>query len=150
MDSSVFSTNLSFEAWSLLQRLLAYLNFTLDSIFLLVQTERVNSVNYGNSTSSWKPWRLVKIDEGYIHQFQPEPTHKIHNFKGIFPWNISQTIINNISTNTRIVGSYAIKRSILFWICWRANGNWDSNMIRISQCRESHCRTNTSVRRRNK
>ena len=36
----------------------------------------------------------------------------------------------------------------LFWVYWKVNGNWDNNMIRISQCWESHCRTNTGVRRK--
>ena len=31
-------------------------------------------------------------------------------------------------------------------ILWKVNGNWDNNMIRISQWRQSHCRTNTNVR----
>ena len=30
----------------------------------------------------------------------------------------------------------------------RVNGNWDNNMIIISQWRESHCKTNISVRRK--
>ena len=46
-----------------------------------------------------------------------------------------------IPISTRIVIRYAIKR-------WEVNGNWDNNIISISQCRESHCRTNTSVRRK--
>ena len=37
---------------------------------------------------------------------------------------------------------------ISFWVWWKVNGNWDNNMIRISQWRESHCRTNTSIRRK--
>ena len=31
---------------------------------------------------------------------------------------------------------------------WKVNGNWENSMIRISQWRESRCRTNTSVRRK--
>ena len=54
-----------------------------------------------------------------------------------------------ISISTRIVISNAVmKRDIPLWISWKVNGNWDDNMIRISQWRESHCRTNTSVRRK--
>ena len=34
-----------------------------------------------------------------------------------------------------------------FWVWRKFNGNWDNNLIRISKCRESHCRINTSVRR---
>ena len=56
---------------TLLLWLLACLNFTLDS-------ESIYSVGTNEK------WRLVRevwpetYDEGYIHQFQPEPTHKIH------------------------------------------------------------------------
>ena len=39
-------------------------------------------------------------------------------------------------------------RSILLWIWWKVNGNWDKKMIKIPQWRESHCRTNTSNRRK--
>ena len=55
----------------------------------------------------------------------------------------------DISFCTRIVVSYAMKRGILFWVYWRVNGNWDTNMIGISHWRERHCRTNTCVRKRN-
>ena len=58
----------------------------------------------------------------------------------------SQMITKTTPTSTRIVISYAMKRGIPLWIWWKINSNWD-NMIRISQWRESHCRTNTSVRR---
>ena len=40
------------------------------------------------------------------------------------------------------------ERNIPLWISWKVNGNWDKDMIRIYQCRESDCRTNTSVRRK--
>ena len=69
-------------------------------------------------------------------------------FKDILPWNISQMIMKTIPINTRIVISHAMKRGIWFWVWWKVNGNWDSNMIKISQCRESHCRTNTSIRKK--
>ena len=44
----------------------------------------------------------------------------------------------------------AMKWGILLSIWWRVNGNWDNNMIRISKWRESHCRTNSSIRRKKK
>ena len=59
-------------------------------------------------------------------------------FKDILPWNISKI--------TKIIISYAMKQSILLWIWWKGNGDWDNNMIRISQWRENHCRTNTSIK----
>ena len=44
--------------------------------------------------------------------------------------------------------SYAIKWGILFWVYWKINGDWNNNMIRISQWRESRCRTNTCIKRK--
>ena len=42
---------------------------------------------------------------------------------------------------------YVMQWGTLFWIWHKVNGNWDNNM-RISQWRESHCRINTSIRRK--
>ena len=39
-------------------------------------------------------------------------------------------------------------QNIVLLVYWKLNGNWDNNMIRISQWKESHCRTNTSIRRK--
>ena len=69
-------------------------------------------------------------------------------FKDILPWNISQMIAKTIPISTGIVISYEMKQGILFWVYCKVNGNWDNNMIRISQWRESHWRTNTSIRRK--
>ena len=92
--------------------------------------------------------------ERYIHQFQLEPFTKFTSSSGntklkdILPWNISQMATKAIPISTRIVRNYATKRDIPSWIWWKVNGNWDNNMIRISQRRENHCRTNTSIRRK--
>ena len=56
-------------------------------------------------------------------------------------------IIMTVQISTKIVISYAMKWGILLWIWWKVNGNWDSNMTRISQWRESNCKTNTGIRR---
>ena len=69
-------------------------------------------------------------------------------FKDILPWNISQMITKTVPISTRIVISYAMKRGILFWVWQKVNRNWDNSMIRISEWGKSHCRTNTSVRRK--
>ena len=70
------------------------------------------------------------------------------NFKEILPWNISQMITKTLSISTRIVISYVMKWGISLWNWCKFNGNWDNNMIRISLWRKSHCRTNTSIRRK--
>ena len=57
-------------------------------------------------------------------------------------------VMKTISISTRIVISNTIKQGIPLWIWWKVNGNWDNNMIRVSQWRENHCRTNTSVRQK--
>ena len=83
------------------------------------------------------------FDEEYIHQFQPEPTHKNSlaaaeaEFKDILPWIISKMITKTIPISTRIVIRNVMSMEV--------NGNLDKNMIRISQWRESHCKTNTSI-----
>ena len=99
-------------------------------------------------------------DEGYIHQFQPIPFTKFtssrsNEFKDILPWRslkwsqrVSQMITKTVPISTRIIIKYAMKQGIPLWIWWKVNGNWDNNMIRISQWSESHCRINTSIRRK--
>ena len=82
-------------------------------------------MNYGSTKSSWKTWRWARLVL-------------------IF----SQMITKTIPICMRIVISYAMKRGIPLWILRKANGNWDNNMIKISQWRESDCRTNTSIRRK--
>ena len=62
MDSFVLVAYASLAASrTLLQRLLASLNFTLDSEDLSFWY-KVTSMNYGSRTSSWKPWTWVRLD----------------------------------------------------------------------------------------
>ena len=87
-------------------------------------------------------------------------------FLDVLPLNISQVITKWISRcppteylsgyhedhsnqNEKSHTHYAMKQGTLFLVYWKVNGNWDKNMIGISQWRESCCRTNT-WRRRNK
>ena len=76
MDSFVLLAYASLAASrALLQRLLACLNFSLESedLSFWYKWKKVISMNCGSSTSSWRD-----MYEGYIHQFQPKPTHKIY------------------------------------------------------------------------
>ena len=41
---------------------LSELSFRIRTFILLVQSKKVISMNYGNSTSSWKPWRWVRLE----------------------------------------------------------------------------------------
>ena len=118
-------------------------------------------MNYRSGNSSRKPWRWVRLDlelmmrDIYINS-NLNPLTKFTSsrrrteFKDILPWNISQMITETFPVSTRIVISYAMKWGVPLWIWWKFNGNWGKNMIRISQWRENHCRTNTSVKERNK
>ena len=147
-----------------LQWLLACLNFTLEAEDLSqkrfgANKKKVISMGYGSSTSSWKPWKWVGLDlifsmrDIYINS-NLNPLTKFTSSsrstksKYILLWYISQMITKTVPISTRVVISYAVKWGIRLWIWWKVNGNWDNNMIRISQWRESHCRANTSTRRK--
>ena len=142
---------------TLLQWLLACLNFILDSQDLFCwYKKKVISLNYGNSRSNIKPWRWVRLDllltmrDIYINSNLNQLTKftsRGTEFKDVFSWNISQMIRKTIPISTRIILSYAMKWSILFWVWWKVNRNWKNNMVRTSQWKESHCKTNTSIRR---
>ena len=160
MDSIVLVAYASLAASrTLLSQLLACLYFRFKRFALLVQTKKVISVNYGSSTSCWKPWRWERLDlilmmRNTIINSNLNPHTKFTGssrsteFKNILSWNISQMVTKTISISIGIVISYAMKQGTLFWVYYEVNGNWDNNMIRISQWRESHCRPNTSVRRK--
>ena len=49
-------------------------------------------------------------DEGYIHQFQAEPTTKFRSteFKDIFLWKISQMTTKTLSISMRVVITYVM------------------------------------------
>ena len=99
-------------------------NFRIRRFILLVQTKKVISMNYGSSTSSWKPWRRVWLDlilsmrDIYISSnLNPltkfTSSSRSFKFKDILPWIISQVITKTIPISTRIVISYAMKWDIL-------------------------------------
>ena len=111
----------------------------------------------------WQQHKLLKTmemgevwsdtyDEGYLHQFY---CHKIYK-KQLKQWVKKYTPMEHLSgdhedhsISPRIVQGYAMKRGgLFFWVYRRVNGTWDNNLIRISQWRKSHCRTNASIRRK--
>ena len=159
MDSFVWLTYASLvTSRALLRWLLACLSFAFRRFILLLQKKMI-SMNYGCSTSCWKPSRWVRL--GPITSMRDiynnpslDPLTKFTSssrsteFKDILSWKISQMITNTIPINTIIVISNAMKLGIPLWIWWKVNGNWDKNRIRISQWKKSHCGTNTSVRRK--
>ena len=65
MDSFVLLVYASLTASrTLLQRLLACLNFTLEAedLSFWYKPKKMISMDYGSSTSSWKSWRRVRLD----------------------------------------------------------------------------------------
>ena len=143
---------------TLSQRLLACLNFSLDSEDLSFWYKK------NDFYELWQQHKQLKImemsetwpdtfDEVHIHHFQPESTPKFTSssrspeFKDILPWNISQIIMKTIPISTRIVTKNVMKRGIALWMWCKVKVNWDDNTIRVSQWRESDCRTNISVTR---
>ena len=136
------------------------LYFRIRRFILLVQMKNVISMNYDSSRNTWKPWRWVRLDLIFsMRDIYTNPNLDLYpkftssrssEFKDIFPWSISEKIMKTFPISMRIIISYAMKRGIPLWIWWNVNGNWENNMTWIFQWRESHCRTNTSIRKRNK
>ena len=99
------------------------LYFRFRRFILLVQTKKVISINYSSSTSSWKPWRWLRLDlilsmrDRYINS-NLNPLTKFTSssrsteFKDIIPWNIYQMIMKTVPISTRIVISNAMKWGI--------------------------------------
>ena len=136
---------------------LSELYFRFRRLILLVQTKKVVSMNYGSSTSSWKPWRRKSLDlifsvrDMYIISNLKVLTKFVicsrsSEFKDIITRNISHMITKTVTITKRIVISYTMKQGIPFGVCRKLKGNWDNNMIRISRWRQSHCRTDTNIK----
>ena len=109
-------------------------------------------MDHDSSTNSWKShgdeWSLTWYFWWGIYTSIPTWTSQ-NSLVAAEALSLSydQMTRKTITISTQIVKSHVMKQSILLWIRWKVNGNWDSNMIRISQWMESHCRTNTSIRR---
>ena len=122
MDSFVLLayTNLA-ASRTLLQRLLAP---RFRRFILLMQTKKVISMNYGSSTSSWKPWRWVRFDlmiltiryiyiNSNLNSLKKfTSSSRSTEFKDI-SCNISQMITKTVPISTRIVISCAMKWGIV-------------------------------------
>ena len=103
--------------------------------FTFVENSISNSPS-PESQVSGKWWTLSNLNP--ITKFTS--SSRSTEFKDILLWNISRMVKKTVPISARIVISYAMKRGIALWVWRKVNGNWDNNMIRISQWRESHCR----------
>ena len=97
-------------------------------------------MNYGSSTSRWKPWWWVRFDllfpmrDIYINSnlnTEFTKSSRRSSFKYILPWTISQMITKNVPISTRIVISYSVQWDIPLWIWWKVNGNWDTTWSEV-------------------
>ena len=79
--------------------------FRFRRFILLVQTKKVIAMNYGSSTSSWKPWRIARLDlilimkniyinSNLIPLQKFTSSSRCTEFKDILPWNVSHKLCN--------------------------------------------------------
>ena len=135
---------------------LSELYFRFRRFILLLETKTIISMNYGSSTSCWKPWRWVRLNlilrmrDIYINfnlnsltKFTSSSTST--EFKDILLWNISQMITKTVPMSMRIVKSYTMKWESYFEFIGKSMETEALTWSRISQWRESHCRTSTSI-----
>ena len=141
-DIFALVTYKSSEASKIIMQLL--LTFTLDFEDLLCRYKRKNF---------YELWTMAAAQVAENHQDEWRLTwywwRRI--YASILTWNYSQNLpaaaealrlkissyISEITTNTILIStgiviSYAMKQGIPFWIYWKVNGNWDSNMIRTN------------------
>ena len=155
MDSFILLAYASLAASrTLLQRLLACLNFTLESEdlsfwykwkkwFLWTMAAAQAAEKHGDEWGlTWYLWWGVNTSIPNWNHSQnalaaaEALSLKIHPWNHLL-WNISQMMTKTVWISTRIVLSYVIKQGIPFWVCWKIKGNWDKNMFRISQWRKA-------------
>ena len=102
---------------------------------------RFNSLSYGSSQSSRKPWKWMMLDLMLVITFGR--SNRSTMIKDMFLWNMSlddhEDHSDQCKNNQKLFDE---KDQYQFWK--KVSGSWYNNMIRISQCR-SHWRANTKV-----
>ena len=140
-------------------RLLACVNFTLDSEYLFCWCKQKKwflwtmaaaeaAENYGDE------WGLTWYFPWGIYKWIPTWTHSQNSLV------VAEVLSLKLSSHLTSLKWYqrppkqhknshkpCDQRGIMFWVYWNINKNWERNMIRIFQERGSHCRANTSIRR---
>ena len=113
-----------------LQQLLAFLNFTLESedlsfwykrkkwfLWIMTAGQAVESLRDEWGLTWYFLWGIHKS----THSQKFISSSRSTKFNNILPWNISQMTIKTVPISTRIIISYAVKRGIPFWICWKVS-----------------------------
>ena len=114
MDSFVLLAYASLPASrTLLQQLLACLNFTLDSEDLFCWHKKSDFFELWQQHKQLKTMEMNIYINPNLHPFTKfSSSSRSTEFKDILPWNISQMIMKAIPVSTRIVISYAMKQGI--------------------------------------
>ena len=147
MDSFVLLAYASFEVWrNLLERLLDLLCcYKQKKWFLWAMAAAQAAENHVDERClTWYLWweRYTSISTGTNSQNSLAAAEalilKILSHGTSLKWS-------QRPFSTRIVISYLMKQ---FWVYSEVSWNRDNNMIKISEWGETHCRTNTSIKRK--
>ena len=128
---------------------LSELYFRFRRVIILVEMKKVMSTNLWRQHKQLKTmemsevWPDIYLMRNIYINSNLNPLTKFTSssrsteFKDILPCIISQMIMKTIPVSMRIVISNVMKWGIPLWMWWKFNGNWDNNMIRISQWRKA-------------
>ena len=127
---------------------LSELYFRFRRFILLLQMKKVISMNYGDEgrLTSYLRWGIYTSIPTRTYSQTSLAAAEALSLEIASHWT-SQIITKTIPISTRKVVDYVMKWGILFSVYWKVNGNWDNNMIKASQWRKSHWRTDTSATR---
>ena len=92
----------------------------------------------GSSKNNWKPCRWKRLDLKMRDTYINYNLNQFTKFTGRAVEALSLKLSSHEHLSTRIAISYAKKQDMPLWVLQKVNGNWQ----------ESHCRTNTTVRRK--
>ena len=125
-----------------LRRLLACLNFTLESEdssvwykqkqwFLWTVAAVQAPENHGDEwgLTSYFLWDIYIYINSNLNPLTSSSRRT--KLKDILPWNMSQMIMKTIPIGSQRVISYVMKQGIVLRIWWKVNGNWFSKHLSI-------------------
>ena len=146
-------------------------HFRCRRLILLVQTKEVISTSYGSSTNSVSPIINIRSSLTHLHSFYgdewgstwylwweiytsfPAWTHSWNSVPGEEAMSLKISTYETSPNNHEEHPNQLDNNNNLcdekgFWVWRKVNSKWDNNMVRISQWRGSHCRTNVTVWRK--